>query len=110
MDLGFICSVVGIRNVKFRLLLDLLLYFFALGALEECGRFLSLLLLDFLEIQEAKMRQSEVNESLMIVSDNNLMDLLEDDVFSVELLAGNGISKQGKCRETLQLSQRINVP
>lgn len=55
VNLRFACVIDGICNAEFCLLLDLFLHFLALDALEESCRLLSFLLLNLLEVQQAKM-------------------------------------------------------
>lgn len=55
LDLWLVGVLAGICHTESCLLLDLFLNFFSLCALEEYGCFLSLLLLDFLEVQQAKI-------------------------------------------------------
>jgi hypothetical protein len=58
LDLRLVGVLVGVGDAEFCLLLDLLLHFLAFGALEEGDGFLSLLLLDLLEVQETEMGKS----------------------------------------------------
>jgi hypothetical protein len=55
LDFRFAGDVVGVGCAESRLLLDLLLQFFSFLALEESSSLDSLLLLDFLEIQQAEV-------------------------------------------------------